>query len=88
MKEIVGDEMNPLRKALLVFRWVSKEIRWCSEMEYSTIANRSAKGIAPHDNIVDYEIGLRVFNASKPAKIPCHAFPCHYVWQGNRAAEL
>ncbi len=46
VKQIVGDETNPLRKALRIFRWVSHEVRWCSEMEYSTIPNLSAKGIA------------------------------------------
>lgn len=43
--EIVGDETNPLEKALEIFRWVSANIPWCSEMEYSTIANLSAKGL-------------------------------------------
>lgn len=47
--EIVGDETNSLKKALRVFRWVSDEIRWCSEMEYSTIPNLSAKGIAKRE---------------------------------------
>lgn len=44
-QEIVGDETNPLEKARRVFRWVSGNIPWVSEMEYSTIANLSAKGI-------------------------------------------
>ncbi len=45
-EEIVGAEESPLEKAMRVFRWVSQEIRWCSEMEYSTVPNLSAKGIA------------------------------------------
>lgn len=44
--EIVGDETNPLLRALRVFRWVSGNIRWCSEYEYSTIPNLSGKGLA------------------------------------------
>ena len=41
--EIVGDETNPLLKARRIFRWISENIRYCSEMEYSTIPNLSAK---------------------------------------------
>jgi hypothetical protein len=44
--EIVGDETNPLEKALRVFRWVSANVPWCSEMEYSIIPNLSQKGLA------------------------------------------
>ncbi|MEM8865630.1 MAG: transglutaminase domain-containing protein [Planctomycetota bacterium] len=44
--EIVGDESNPLEKARLVFRWVSKNIPWCAEMEYSIIPSLSTKGLA------------------------------------------
>ena len=43
--EIVGDETNPLEKARLVFRWVSHNIPWCSEMEYSIIPNLWGKGL-------------------------------------------
>ena len=45
-KEIVGDETNPLEKARLIFRWVSENLPWVSEMEYSTIPSLSLKGIA------------------------------------------
>jgi hypothetical protein len=45
-REIVGDESNPLQKALLVFRWVSTHVPWCSEMEYSIIPNLSEKGLS------------------------------------------
>jgi CubicO group peptidase (beta-lactamase class C family) len=43
---IVGEERNPLEKARKIFRWVSQNVRWCAEMEYSTIPNLSAKGLA------------------------------------------
>jgi hypothetical protein len=45
-REAVGHQTNPLEKARRIFRWVSKNIPWCSEMEYSTIPNLSAKGLA------------------------------------------
>jgi transglutaminase-like putative cysteine protease len=45
VKEIVGDETNPLEKARKVFRWVSKNVPWCAEMEYSTIPSLSIKGL-------------------------------------------
>lgn len=45
VREIVGDETNPLNKALLIFRWVSDNLPWCSEMEYGIIPNISAKGL-------------------------------------------
>jgi len=44
-KEIVGDETTPLEKARRVFRWVSKNIPWCSEMEYSIIPNIPEKAL-------------------------------------------
>ena len=44
--EIVEDEQNPLQKARRLFRWVSKNIPWCGEMEYSTIPNLCEKGLA------------------------------------------
>ncbi len=43
--KIVGDETNPLEKALRVFRWVSKNIPWCAEQEYSIIPSLSVKGL-------------------------------------------
>ena len=45
-RKIVGDETNPLEKARRIFRWVSQNVPWCSEMEYSIIPNLSAKGLA------------------------------------------
>jgi hypothetical protein len=44
--EIVGPETNPLEKARRIFRWISENIPWCSEMEYSIIPNISEKGLA------------------------------------------
>lgn len=44
-QEIVGGETNPLEKARRVFRWVSGNIPWCSEMEYSIIPNISEKAL-------------------------------------------
>jgi hypothetical protein len=44
--KIVGDETNPLEKARRIFRWVSHNLPWVSEMEYGIIPNLSAKGIA------------------------------------------
>jgi transglutaminase-like putative cysteine protease len=46
VKEIVGDETNPLKKAQLIFTWVSNNLPWVSEMEYSTIPSLSKKGLA------------------------------------------
>ena len=45
-QQIVGTETNPLQQALLIFRWVSENVPWCAEMEYSIIPNLSAKGLA------------------------------------------
>lgn len=44
--EIVGEETNPLEKARRVFRWVSNNLPWIGEMEYSIIPSLSAKGLA------------------------------------------
>ena len=43
--EIVGDETNPLEKARRIFRWISKNVPWCAEQEYSIIPSLSAKGL-------------------------------------------
>ncbi len=43
--KIVGDETNPLEKALRIFRWISKNVPWCAENEYSIIPSLSAKGL-------------------------------------------
>ncbi len=44
-QSIVGEETNPLKKGLLIFQWVSKNITWGVEEEYSTIPSLSAKGL-------------------------------------------
>ncbi len=44
-KEIVGDETNPLEKARRIFRWMSKNVPWCAELEYSIIPSLSVKGL-------------------------------------------
>jgi hypothetical protein len=44
-QEIVGSQVNPLEKARLIFRWISRNIPWCAELEYSIIPNLSAKGL-------------------------------------------
>jgi hypothetical protein len=44
-KEIVGSETNPLEKARRIFRWISKNVPWCAEVEYSTIPSLSVKGL-------------------------------------------
>lgn len=67
--EIVGDETNPLEKALRIFRWVSNEIRWCSEMEYSTIQNLSGKGIAAREGDCGVQ-GLVFVTLCRAAGVP------------------
>jgi len=67
--EIVDDEENPFRKALSIFRWVSDEIRWCSEMEYSTIPNLSAKGIAAREGDCGVQ-GLAFVTLCRAAGVP------------------
>ena len=42
---IVGEETNPLLRARRIFRWVSRNIPWCSEREYSTIRSLSQKAL-------------------------------------------
>ena len=42
---IVGDETNPLAKARRIFRYVSENVAYCSEEEYSTIASLSTKAL-------------------------------------------
>jgi transglutaminase-like putative cysteine protease len=45
-KEIAGDETNPLEKARKIFRWISKNVPWCAELEYSIIPSLSDKGLS------------------------------------------
>ncbi len=44
--EIVGDERNPLNIARKIFHWCDAHVRYCAEMEYSTIPSLSAKALA------------------------------------------
>jgi CubicO group peptidase (beta-lactamase class C family) len=67
--EIVGEEKNPLEKARRIFRWVSDEIRWVSEMEYSTIPNLSAKGIAAREGDCGVQ-GLAFVTLCRAAGVP------------------
>ena len=69
VKEIVGEEKNPLEKARNIFRWVSQEIRWCSEMEYSTIRNLSAKGIAAREGDCGVQ-GMAFITLCRAAGVP------------------
>jgi transglutaminase-like putative cysteine protease len=43
---IVGNETNPLAKARRIFHYVSDNVAYCSEEEYSTIASLSTKALA------------------------------------------
>ena len=67
--EIVGREENPLKKAKRIFRWVSNNIRWCSEMEYSTIPNLSAKGLAAREGDCGVQ-GMAFITLCRAAGVP------------------
>jgi transglutaminase-like putative cysteine protease len=43
--EVAGDESNALRRAEKLYRWVCKNVRYCSELEYCVIPNISAKAL-------------------------------------------
>ncbi|MGE5314268.1 MAG: transglutaminase-like domain-containing protein [Acidobacteriota bacterium] len=45
-QEIVGAERDPLKKARLIFSWISTHIPWASAREYSTIPNISSYCLA------------------------------------------
>jgi transglutaminase-like putative cysteine protease len=45
VRAAVGDETNPLLKARKIFLWVCENISYCSELEYSTIPNLTAKAL-------------------------------------------
>ena len=49
--QAVGDETNPLKKSRKLFRWVCENIRYCTEMEYSTIPSLPAKALAARPEI-------------------------------------
>jgi transglutaminase-like putative cysteine protease len=67
--EIVGDETNPLEKARRVFRWVSHNIPWCSEMEYSIIPNISAKALSARRGDCGVQ-GLTFITLCRAAGVP------------------
>lgn len=68
-QEIVGAETNPLLKARAVFRWVSENIPWCSEMEYSTIRNISDKGLSARRGDCGVQ-GLTFITLCRAAGVP------------------
>lgn len=45
MRQVVGDETNPLIKARLIFDDVARNIRYCAEEEYSTISGFTEKAL-------------------------------------------
>lgn len=45
VEEVAGNEPNPLLKAKKLFAWMDANVRYCAEMEYSTIPSICAKGI-------------------------------------------
>ncbi len=67
--EIIGQVQNPLEKARRVFRWVSREIPWCSEMEYGTIPCLSAKGLAARQGDCGVQ-GLVFITLCRAAGVP------------------
>lgn len=45
VRQVVGDETNPLIKARLIFDDVARNIRYCAEEEYSTISGFTEKAL-------------------------------------------
>jgi transglutaminase-like putative cysteine protease len=46
VNRVVGNETNPLAKARRLFHYVSDNVAYCSEEEYSTIASLSTKALS------------------------------------------
>jgi transglutaminase-like putative cysteine protease len=46
VKRVAGNETNPLAKARRLFHYVSDNVAYCSEEEYSTIASLSTKALS------------------------------------------
>jgi len=67
--EIVGDETNPLRKAQRIFRWISENVRYCAELEYSTIPNISAKALRTRQGDCGVQ-GLLFITLCRAAGVP------------------
>jgi transglutaminase-like putative cysteine protease len=46
VKEIVGDETNPLARARKIYHWVDANMKYCAEEEYCLIPSFSTKALA------------------------------------------
>jgi transglutaminase-like putative cysteine protease len=68
-RQIVGDEKNPLQKARLIFRWVSKNIPWCAEQEYSIIPSLGLKGLTARRGDCGVQ-GLSFITLCRAAGVP------------------
>ena len=68
-ERIVGDETNPLLKARRIFRWVSDNIPWSSEREYSTIRNLSMKGLSARTGDCGVQ-GMLFVTLCRAAEVP------------------
>jgi len=69
VRQIVGGETNPLLRARRIFRWVCDNIDYCSEMEYSTIRNISAKAFTTRRGDCGVQ-GLLFITLCRAAGIP------------------
>ena len=67
--EAVGDATNPLEKARRIYRWMTLNVPWCSEMEYSIIPNISAKGLAARRGDCGVQ-GLTFITLCRAAGVP------------------
>ncbi len=67
--EIVGEETNPLKKTLRIFRWVSQHVPWCAEVEYSIIPNLSAQGLTARQGDCGVQ-GMTFVTLCRAAGIP------------------
>jgi transglutaminase-like putative cysteine protease len=45
VKEIVGEESNPLARARKIFHWINGNVRYCAEEEYGVIPSISQKAL-------------------------------------------
>jgi CubicO group peptidase (beta-lactamase class C family) len=69
VNEIVGDEINPLLRARRIFRWIDTNVRYCSEVEYSTIPNISGKALSTRKGDCGVQ-GLLFITMCRAAGIP------------------
>ncbi|UCG16402.1 MAG: serine hydrolase [Phycisphaerales bacterium] len=77
--DVAGDEPNPLLRAKKLFRWENDNIRYCSEMEYSTIANISDKALTSGKGDCGVQ-GLLFITLCRAAGIPAR-------WQSGWESE-